>query len=444
MTEMTHPELSKAWELFDSGDPQGAMRALRFAADSVAPAELAPLVAKLAQSAGFDDLRKSAAELAARPDEAAALYAFGYDCVGRGVSALAVPALRAALNASLRQDGSPRGSGRWGRKPAAGIAPRKVLVELAVALEDGERHAEAADVLSEHETLTEDWPDRYLLAYNALMAGRTGQAARVFGALEAAPEQWRPAAERLSRILARAAVAAPDGDEDLRGWHFALTGGLLTTRSPYGYPSMTGRWAFLQDSPEACRLGLERLRAVLAAAGRAPASVGLLPDRGSEVLGLAAAEVLGLPAGPYRPGTPDVLVVAYDLNACDQEVVAGLRERAPGEVLFEHATCWTDPPAVAADVSTLLVQTVVAPWEKRMRFTPEGEPDDVPADGRPAREVAAAIAAAEPEVDEGDGDSPPDPEEAVTAFAARVRQKWLDGPRDRSRSPGPVPSARFA
>ncbi|MBY8877995.1 hypothetical protein [Actinacidiphila acidipaludis] len=445
MTETTHPELSTAWELFDSGDQRGAMRTLRLAADSIPPAELAPLVAKLAESSGFEDLRTSAAGLVARPDDATALYAFGYDCIERGVSALAVPALRASLDASQRQGRTPRKSGRWGRKPAPpDVAPRKVLVELAVALEDGERHAEAADVLSEHDTLTEDWPDGYLLAYNALMAGRVDQAARVFGALAAAPEQWQPAAERIARILARVATAAPEGDRDLRGWHFALTGGLLSTLSPYGFTSMTGRWAYLQDTRASCRLGLERLRTVLAATGRTPASVGLLPDRNSEVLGLAAAEVLGLPAEPYRPGAADVLVVAYDLNECDRQLVVGLRERVPGQVLFEHATCWTDPPAVSADVSTLLVQTVVAPWGERMRFTADGERDDVPADERPAEEVAAEIVTAEPRVDEGDGEAPADSAEALSALAERVREEWLTGPRDRARSSGPVRSGRFA
>ena len=423
MTEMTHPELSTAWELFDSGDPRGAMRTLRFAADSLTPGEMAPLVGKLAQSAGFDDLEKSAAKVAAAPEDAVALYAFGYDCIERGVPALAVPALRA----SLRLSGA-----------------HKVLAELAVALEDEERHAEAADVLAEHDALAEDWPDRYLLAYNAVMAGRLDQAGRVFAALEAAPEQWRAAAGRLARILARAELAAPRDGEDLRGWHFALTGGLLTTRSPYGFASMTGRWAYLQDSVERCRLGLERLRVVLAASGRAPVSVGLLPDRGSQVLGLATATVLGLPAAPYRPGTPDVLVVAYDLRDCERELVAALRERAPGEVLFEHATCWTDPPGVAADVSTLLVQTVVAPWAARTRFSPGGEAEDVPADARPPGEVAAEIAAASPVADEGDGDSPPDPAEGLAAFAAGVREGWLTAPRDRVRTAGPVRSGRFA
>ncbi|MFD0568574.1 hypothetical protein ACFQ0T_03840 [Kitasatospora gansuensis] len=94
-------ELSEAWSLFDSGDPQGAMRALRAAADGLPSAELAPLAGRLAAAAGYDDLVEAAAALAGRPDGAAQLYDFGYACIERGVSQLAVPALRQALTVSL-------------------------------------------------------------------------------------------------------------------------------------------------------------------------------------------------------------------------------------------------------------------------------------------------------------------------------------------------------
>ncbi|MFI9271744.1 hypothetical protein ACIGXM_13645 [Kitasatospora sp. NPDC052896] len=413
-------ELARAWELFAAGDPQGAMRTLRIAADALPSAEVAPLVEKLARGAGFDDLTEASAALAAHPEDATRLYEFGYSCVERGVPHLAVPALRASL--ALRPG-------------------RQTLLELAVALEDGERHADAVDLLQEHESRTADWPDRYLLVHNALMNGRLDLARQVFGTLTAPDENWAPAADRIRRILARATDAAPVDRTDLRGWHFTLTGGLLTTLSPFGFQQgMTGRWAFLQDSFDSCRYGLERLRAVLTAAGRRPTSVGLLPDRGSRALGLAAARLLGLPAVPYRPGTPDALVVAYDLNACDQELVGRLRDRAPGEVLYEHATCWTAPPVVPADVSTLLVQTVIAPWEPGLPSA--GDP--MPADDRSPEDLAEAIRTASVEPDPGDGGTPADPDELLTSFAARVRGSWLTGPRDRVRSAGPVPSSRFA
>ncbi len=98
-------QLTDAWALSDSGDPQGAMRALRSAADTLAPAEIAPLVGRLAEGAGFADLAQASAALHAGPEQARGLYEFGYACVGRGIPALAVPALRRALRLALAGDG---------------------------------------------------------------------------------------------------------------------------------------------------------------------------------------------------------------------------------------------------------------------------------------------------------------------------------------------------
>ncbi|MFD8481772.1 hypothetical protein [Kitasatospora sp. NPDC059673] len=440
-------ELAKAWELLEAGDPQGAARELRAVADGLAAAEVAPVVRQLAEAVGIDDLAGAAGALAGRPSDAGALYAYGYACIEHGLSELAVPALREALREALRAGDVPAKRKLFGRGRGQQVNPRQVLLELAVALEDGERHAEAVAVLQEHRAITGDWPDGYLLAHNALMDGRVEQAREVFASL-AAPDAdtWGPAADRIRRSLARAAAVPPAGPTDLRGWHFTLTGGLLATLSTHGFTAgMTGRWAMLGDTYENCRHGLERLRTVLDATGRRPASVALLPDRGSEALGLAAAALLGLPAAPYRPGagTADALVVAYDLNECDQELVGALYERAPGELLYEHATCWTDTPAVSADVSGLLVQHLVAPWEPGLRVDDNGQVERGPADDAPAAVLAERIRTAAAEPDEGDGQSPPDPDEALSAFAARAAATWATGNRDRIRSSGPVRSSRF-
>ncbi|RAJ44632.1 hypothetical protein K353_01208 [Kitasatospora sp. SolWspMP-SS2h] len=446
-----HADLTKARELLDAGDPQGAVRELRSAADGLSAAELAPAVRQLADLVGIDDLAGAAAELAADPSGPAALYAYGYACIEHGLSEFAVPALRQALRGARQAAAEPEAKAAkrrlFGRSRPAGPAvnPRQVLLELAVALEDGERHHEAVELLREHRDVTGDWPDRYLLVHNALMAGDLDLAREVFGQLSAPDETWRPAADRIGRTLARAAAVPPAGPADLRGWHHVLTGGLLATLSPYGHDAgMTGRWAYLQGGWDDCRLGLERLRVVLDATGRRPAAVALLPDRGSRALGLAAAELLGLPAAPYRPGTPDTLVVAYDLNELDGEVLSALHERAPGELLYEHATCWTDTPAVSADVCGLLVQRIVAPWEPRTAVDEDGEVTSSPADERPAEELAREILAASAEPDPGDGATPPDPDAALAGFAARAAATWATGSRDRIRSAGPVRSSRFA
>ncbi|MEU6669652.1 hypothetical protein [Streptomyces sp. NPDC046727] len=428
------PALLTAWEALDAGDVPGALRQVRAAGEDQPLGEVALVVGRAAGAAGFDDLAGAAAALAAAPEDARALYDYGYACIERGVSALAVPALRAALSRS------------------GGALP--VLRELVSAYEDEGRHQEAMTELARHESRLLDWPDRYLLVFNAVLAGELEQARRQH-ALLSDPEdaQWQPARDRQNRMLARAVDAERAGRldrSDLRGWQYVIGGTVLGTLSPYGFDAgMNGRYAWLQDTPDQCLRGLLRLRALLAATGVRPRSVSLLPDRDSRILGLAAAEVLGLPAEPFAPGRADTVVVAYDLDGVaahdgGPELIGELFERAPGQVLHAHACCWTDPPAITPDSAALLHQSVVAPWGEQLRQGKDGGVERGPADDRPEAEVAAGITAADPAADPGDGDGPADGDTEFTAFATAVAGTWLRGDRARVRSAGPVPSSRFA
>ncbi len=155
----------------------------------------------------------------------------------------------------------------------------------------------------------------------------------------------------------------------------------------------------------------------------------------------------------FDPGNPaaDEPVVAYDLTKTDPRTVAALRERAVGRVLFERATCWTDSPHVAADITGLLCQAVLAPWDAKPRPLDDGTIREDPVDDRPAENVAADLARTAPEQEDGDGGTPPDPDgnlrlfaEAVTADGARERDgAWLAGVREYVPDAGPVPSSRF-
>ncbi|WP_432922575.1 hypothetical protein ACQPZZ_24780 [Microbispora sp. CA-135349] len=417
-------DLQEAWALAEAGDVSGLMNHLRSTVDRLAVADTAPLVRRVAELTGFADLAEAAAAVSADPGGSRALYAYGYACVERGASFLAVPALRAALR---REPGSP-----------------VILRELVTAFEDEYRHGEAVSVLSEHEAVLTPWPDRYLLAYNALMSGDVDRAAVEADGLPFPEDEfWLPARGRLSGMLARAREARALGrlgPRDLRGWHFALTGGVLATLSPFGVDQgMNGRYAYLNDDFGACLYGLRRLRTVLEAAGRTPKTVSLLPGRGDLALGLAASQVLGLPAEPFAPGRTDTVVIAYDL-ANVGDLVVDLYERAAGQILYEHATCWTEPPQVSADVSTLLCQMLVAPWDEKMYITPDGDMARSPADDREAEELAAEILRATPTPDE----LPSDTDEELARFVAGIAPMWpADGTRDRVRSAGPVPSSRF-
>ncbi|MBQ1088542.1 hypothetical protein [Streptomyces sp. B93] len=428
------PELLQAWELLDAGDVPGALRHLRTGTESLPLDEVALVVGRAAGTAGFDDLRQAATALAARPENARALYDFGYACIERGLPHLAVPALREVLR----------------HNPDALVVVR----ELVSAYEREDRHREAVELLTRYEDTFVDWPDRYLLAYNAIMAGDLALAQRQHGLLpDPEDPQWVPARDRQRRMLERAtaaATASPLDGTDLRGWQYVIGGTVLGTLSPHGFDAgMTGRYAFLQDTPGQCLHGLLRLKALLTAAGVEPRSVSLLPDRSSRILGLAAAEVLGLPAEPFTAGREDTVVVAYDLNdvaAADggPETVDRLFGRAPGQVLHEHASCWTDAPAVTADSVTLLHQAVIAPWEGQLRQGADGGVERGPADDRPDAVVAQDVTGADPEPQQGDETAPADPDETLTAFATAVRGTWLRGDRAGLNSTGPVPSSRFA
>ena len=424
------PALARANEALDSGDIPAALRHLRPAADSLPLAGTAGVLERAATMAGFEDLRQAAAELAAEPDNPKALYDFGYACIECGISYLAVPALREALR--LLPD-------------SAGV-----LRELVAAYEREDRNREAADALAAREAVLTDWPDRYLLVFNAVMAGDLPLTRSQFARLSPPEdEMWLPVHARISRTVARAAsaeAATPLDRADLRGWQFVIGGSLLGTLSPFGFDAgMHGRYAWLQDSYALCLRGLLRLRTALAATGAKPESVSLLPDRDSRILGLAAAEVLGLPAEPFAPGRENTVVIAYRLDALDETgaTAAQLIERAPGQVLHEHASCWTDAPPVAADSVALLHQSAIAPWGAQQRYDADGRAEQSAADGRPAEVLAAAIVQADPSADPGDGGTPADSDEAFAAFAAAVGPTWLLGSRDRLRSPGPVPSSRF-
>ena len=431
-------ELEKAEGLLASGDLPGLLRQLRAHGGELPLGEVARLAAGAARLAGLDDLAQAAAAAAdgSGSQDARVLYDFGYACLERGAGYLAVRPLARALD--LAPDAAP------------------VLSELVTALEQDGQHARAVAVLEEHQSAM-SWLHRFQYVYNALMAGALDTAADGFTRLpEPQDTAWAPAREKVRRMLARAGTARTVTSldrRDLRGWHYVLTGGVLATLSSYGYDAMTGRWAYLSDSAGTCAAALQRLKLILDAAAIAPQCVALLPDRSSQILGAAAAAMLSLPAADFDPGRPAVnsIVVAYDLTKTDQDTVVALRQRARGQVVFERATCWTDPPHVTADVSGLLGQTIIPPWAAQPRRLHDGTTGQGPADDRPIKAIAAEIIHAAPEQDDGDGSAPPDPDQDLRDFAATVtapgaRERdggWLGGIREYIPDAGPVPSNRF-
>lgn len=440
--------LGQAHRQAAAGNPEDCLRTLRQVPDGLPMGdrttflEIVGLVGGCARQIGSEGLTRAADALRVGPDDPRLLYDYGFSCVEFGAPWLAVPALALAV----------------------AHAPTSVPIrmELVAALEAEARHDEAVSVLAT-EPVLDRWIGRYLLVFNCLMSGDVEGARQWYSRL-GEPEEGQHAAmaDRLTGMLARvqaltgssrpdgtapsADPLGPLGEQDLRGWHFALNAGVLATLSPFGFAEgMSGRYAFLNETVAGCRHGLHRLSLVLETAGWRPRSVALLADRSSRLLGLAAARLLDLPARDWTEDTGDALVVAYTLTGADNALVSGLR-RAPGQLLFEHATCWTETPAVAADVSTLLAQVVSTPWEAHRRPVPGGGGwVDVPADGRPDAELVTELLAAPAEPRPGDGNTPDDSDAALTGFVTRVAPLFATGarPRDRVRSPGPVRSPRF-
>ena len=423
----------------EAGEPQAAYGTLRWVflnealvEDRARFGEALAVLAGIAEPVAGPEMAEILGGAAETPDDPEALYAAGYECVEQQLWWPGACVLQRAL--ARTEDGTEER-----------IA---VLGELVAALESDGRHVEACTHLRANPSaLADRFVMRYLLAFNTLMCGElTAARLRASEVGQPGSEDERTMAQRLTDMLARADAAGklgPLDGRDLRGWHFVTTGGLLLHLSPFGFDEgMHGRHAMTQDSAVRCRLGLLRLHAVLDSMDRTPERILLLPDRHSQVLGRAAAAMYGLPAEPYAPDR-DGLVIAYDLAELEDE---SLGEHRAGQVLFAHATCWTDPPPVCPDVTTYLYQVNIAPGvdpEAYLSGEPELE-DDPEDDTLEVRVQCILDAIVDDEVDElpEDGiDRLAEFAETVGPLCSVLRQ---EGPRERLWEGGPVTSNRFA
>ncbi len=415
-------------------DPATAFREFRWTVwypRDLAPAELDDALGVLARifaAMGHRELAERAAHCSVTPLEPDGLYELGYQLIEEGLPAIAATVL--------------------GRCLALAPGTEQVVTELVAALERNLAYGDARRVLDAHPALLDgSFMCRYLHAFNAAMSGDLAAARADLPRLVPGDEAHEMMVARIAAMLARADVATAAGARldatDLRGWHHVITGGLLSHVSPHGFAEgMHGRYAWLQDSPSLLRAGLERLGAVLAAWEVAPPCVFAPAGRDHEIVGEAAARVLGLPLMPWplvglpAPG----LVVTYDVASLGRREIEQLIERRPGQVLFAHVTAWTEDTVIAADVTTLLYQRVVAPWASRLIVDPDsGEARSGEADARDPATLAEEIATAAPLTDE---DRARDDEAGLLALA-RASGAPAPGRRERSWAGGPVSSNRF-
>lgn len=388
--------LAAAEQHLEQGDPQQALRALLPAfpfPDGEAPAllEALALLARIGREMGDVELPAliEACQLAA--DDSDRWYDVGYHMLEVGLERYAPAVLAEALR----------------------LAPgsQKVVSELACALERSQAFGAARGVLRAHPELLEaSFNLRYLLAFNAVMDGDLLEPATLLSDLReaASGEREQFMLARIEGLLERAQLlegVSPLDADDLRGWHWVITGSLLTQRSPHGPEVMHGRYAWLQDSGGLCRLGLDRLAAVLDAWGWRPPRVIGLPERGGQILAHAAAARLGLPLEPWPEGGPQgpALLVGYDLRELEGPALRPLVTRPPGQLLWVHGTCWTEHFPIAPDLTTVLHQTLAPLWESGMIVNADtGTVGRSEVDERPDHVLAAELLEAEPRAEDDD------------------------------------------
>jgi hypothetical protein len=331
----------------------------------------------------------------------------------------------------------------------------KILSELSANLEALMLYGEAARRLSEGQVADESPICRYLLGFNQVMSGDLRSPRQALPALQASTDPTiQGMAVDLAGMLARGDAVREFTSldaQDLRGWHMVINGTALLHLSPYGFPEpMAGRYAYVSDSVALIREGLVRLKGVLEAGQVSPSQVVGAPDRSSQIVATAAARYLDLPLVPWpAQAVPEGLVVVYDL---DRVGIGGVLERlkthAPGQVLFSHASCWTNPFPYSPDVTTFLYQTLAAPWTgETLAVDPETrEVGSVDVEQAPTEAIAEQILEAEL------GDMSEESAEELRLLVSAVRAAAGEnaaglfreaGTRYRQRAGSVVKSARF-
>lgn len=430
---MNDEELAAIAALISQGDDQGAFTRLRTAfgwptGRAVTTADLPrwlALLADLATRRGADPLAEIAADVVRDPDNPDQLFDLGYALIDAGAPAVAATVL-------------------WHCLALVGES-EEVVCELVSALESALAYEDAFQVLHEHPALrARSFLCRYLYAFNATMSGRLDVTRETLATLEALAAEEETMLATLAGFVARADKVAgvlPLDARDLRGWHYVLTGGVLVHQSPYGFDEpMHGRYAWLGDSHARIATGIERVAKL--ARGMQLECVYAPPGRGHEIIACALSKKLELPLVPWPAvGVPAPgLVALYDLSDLAPNDVTRLQQRRPDQIVFAHASPWTEDSPVAPDVTTLLYQSIVAPWGETMVVDPgTNEVQTAPPDERPAEQIAEDILKS-PGLDASERVA-----EQLEQLDALLERTWPLEPGNRARlwAGGPVPSNRF-
>jgi len=395
-------------------------------------ADAMTLFTRISQQFGNEDFTTKAHNVAQQPEDVQSLYDFGYALYEESLFGFAASVLARADKLAPGQPG--------------------IVSELVCALESDNRNFEAVRILGSYPNLAEEhYLFAYLLSFNSLMAGDLATArstATTLGKLET--EEAHPfMTARIIDILARADKlegVSPLDVNDIRGWHYVISGSILTELSPHGYPDpMSGRYAYLQDTMENCKQGLMRLQEIIAAKSLQPQCVYALPGRDSGIIAIAAGMLLDLPVQPWPKEGSDrpSVIVAYDFGEVDIDP-ASIAQHHPGQLLYSHAVQWTIALPIAPDVTTLLHQMLIAPWGSQSSFDPEtqqiksSEPDT-----RDASTIAQDIVATTVETPEPTASDEAPPELSAEFLAAIGQFPPSSSAREQIWTCSPVKSNKF-
>ena len=265
-------------------------------------------------------------------------------------------------------------------KKADEIKPQdpKIINELVSNLEALLLNKDACEILSNaKEALEKSELSRYLNAYNHLMIANLEVPAKMLPTIQGSSDpNIQFMAKSLKGMLDRARVLKKTrslDDRDLRGWHLVLNGSILLHYSPFAInDGMHGRYAYISDSPSLCKDGIERIKKLIEISNLNLPQIISLPDRSSTILAHATAKMLDKPLINYDDLQNDItgLVVAYDLDLVqDHEILTNLHLHEPGQVLWAHVSCWTNPYPYAPDITTYLCEKNASFWGgERMVF----------------------------------------------------------------------------
>lgn len=385
--------LQTAQKILDEGDAQEALGALAagFSAD-VSYKPLYELAVRCLRQLGAEDEANFYQTALADFENPDAFYILGYFYADSGHS-IAVPFLERS-----RQ-----------------LAPNdsKIAYELALAYIATFRHLQARDILSGIE-LNNFW--HKLLYYKcSLLCGET-KGIREF--VESVKEdlldvpfdaaQILRAVDELDESERRFSALGRQPQAIVRDWRFIQYGAAVLDYfdervMPEGMSVAGGRYVYQVGSNSHIAGILRKLKRFLEELNRSPQFVCGLPDRDSEIVGRAAAEILKLPFLSITEEDafqPHCLVVAADNRFIG--LPTPLETIYAKQTLFGLNLDWLSFASVTPDVAGLMSQDYVLPWNGgAMQLDENGEMNTTPADDRPAELIALEIASAEPEQDSG-------------------------------------------